>query len=101
MISPIISTQNSAPIASMQHNNDGQAAVLNQSATKQVHEEERQIRETVIKKDEAVFYQKKHDAKEEGKNKYTNLYTKKKKSGEHKEEKNKSDINRVNFDIKI
>ena len=101
MISPIIATQNSVPIAAVQHNMDAQASIANQSAVKQVHEEERQVRETVIKKDEAVFYQQKHDAKEEGKNKYTNLYTNKKKKYVKNEEKDKHDINRVNFDIQI
>ena len=101
MISPIIATQNSVPIAAVQHNMDAQASIANQSAVKQVHEEERQVRETVIKKDEAVFYQQEHDAKEEGKNKYTNLYTNKKKKDVKNEEKDKHDINRVNFDIQI
>lgn len=102
MISPIIATQNSMPIASIQQNNEAQSTLQTANAQAQVKEEERQNYETVVKKDEAVFYEQHHDAREEGRNKYVNLYTnkKKKKDGE-KEEKAEQAVTRINFDIKI
>lgn len=101
MISPIIAAQNSTPIANIQQNTDGQTVMVNQTAVRQFEEEQRQVRETVIKKDEAVFYEQKHDAKEEGKNKYANLYTNKKRKRDTEENKPENQINRINFDIKI
>lgn len=100
MISPIISTQNSASIAAISHNTDSQAAIQGQFAHTKVQENERQIRESVVKKDEAVFYEQNHDAKEEGRNKYSSIYSKKKKNNEEDEEK-KDEVTRVNFDLRI
>ncbi len=101
MISPIITAQNSVPMAPIQHNIEGQATLMSENAGHQVREEQRQLRESVVQKDEAVFYEQHHDAKEEGRNKYVNLYGKKKKTGEPKQEKQEQSVNRVNFDLKI
>ncbi len=102
MISPIIAAQTSSPVANVQQNADAQGMLHNQIAQHKKQENERQIRETVIQKDEAVFYQQKYDAKEESKNKYTNLYDKKKKKKPSEQEESSSKpAARVNFDIKI
>lgn len=104
MIQPIIAAQTATPVAAIQHNNETQGILQSQNATKEVEKEQQQSRETVIKKDEAVFYQQKHDAKEEGKNKYANLYSNKKKKVDKDKKDNNNDnqtINRVNFEIKI
>ncbi len=102
MISPIIAMQTSTPVASIQQNTEAQSTLQTSNAQVKVKEEERQVHETVVKKDEAVFYEQHHDAREEGRNKYVNLYNKKKKSknGE-KEEKAEPPVTRVNFDLKI
>ena len=98
MISPLTATQ-SAPIASIQQNADAQSVLQGQNAIQQTQEEEREVRETVVQKDEAAYYEKNPDAKEEGKNKYQNLYSgKKKKKPENAEHKG---VTRVNIDIKI
>lgn len=102
MIPPIIAMQGSTPVASIQQNKEGQSVLQSQNAFNQVKEETRQVKETVVQKEEAVFYQQRHDAKEEGRNKYENLYS-------NKQNKKKSEdkpistpgISRVNFDIKI
>lgn len=102
MISPIVAAQTSNPVASIQQNVEAQGALHNQNAQHKVRENERQIRESVVQKEEAVFYHQNHDAKEEGRNKYTNLYTnKKKKDADNKDTGHENGINRVNFDIKI
>lgn len=101
MISPIIAAQNSTPIASIQHNTDAQSVLHSQNATQQVKEEQRQLRESVVQKDESVFYEQHHDAKEEGRNKYVNLYSKKKKKDDKRDELQEKSVNRVNFDLKI
>lgn len=101
MISQIIATQNSGSIANIQQNANLHSAVQNHNAHEQVREEERQVRESVVQKDEAVFYEQHHDAKEEGKNKYTNLYTNKKKKKSEDSKKVEEGVHRVNFDIKI
>lgn len=101
MISQIIATQNSGSIASIQQNATLHSAVTNHNAQEQVREDERQIRETIVQKEEAVFYEQHHDAKEEGKNKYTNLYSNKKKKKSGEDEQQSEGIHRVNFDIKI
>ncbi len=103
MISPIIAMQSSAPVASIQQNTEAQSTLNTTNAQTQVKEEARQVNQTVVKKDEAVFYQQNHDAKEEGRNKYMNLYSNKKKKDGSKasEEKSGDMINRVNFDLKI
>lgn len=103
MIQPIIAAQTSNPTASIQQNVNAQGMLHNQNAQQKVQEEQRQARESVVNKDEAVFYQQRHDAKEESKNKYVNLYTnKKKKDGKNtNNNSNELPINRVNFDIKI
>ena len=98
MISPLTATQ-SAPIASIQQNADAQSVLQGQNAIQHTREEEREVRETVVQKDEAAYYEKNPDAKEEGKNKYQNLYSgKKKKKPEDAESKG---VTRVNIDIKI
>lgn len=103
MIPPIIAAQASAPVASVRQNTDGQSILQSQNAHQNVQEEKRQIRESVVEKDEAVFYQQNHDAKEEGKNKYVNLYTNKKKKNGRDDGANDREpaLNRINFDIKI
>lgn len=101
MIQPIIAAQAAPPVAAIQHNTDVQGVLQSQIAQTKVQENERQIRETVTNKDEAVFYEQNHDAKEEGRNKYENLYTNKKKKGPQPEKSRSSDVNRVNFDLKI
>lgn len=103
MIPPIIAMQGSQPVASIQQGKEGQSILQSQNAFQQVKEEARQVKETVVQKEEAVFYQQRHDAKEEGKNKYENLYTNKKKKPTKPEDKpiNTPGISRVNFDIKV
>lgn len=101
MISPIVTAQTSVPMAPIQHNIEGQAGLMSANASRQVQEEQRQLREAVVQKDEAVFYEQHHDAKEEGRNKYVNLYGKKKKTGESQQEKPEQTVNRINFDLKI
>ncbi|MGN0435880.1 MAG: hypothetical protein ACI4D8_04530 [Wujia sp.] len=102
MISPIIAATGSMPAATVQQNSDAQSVLHTQIASDKVREEERQIRESVVQKDEAVFYQPHHDAKEEGRNKYANLYSgKKKQPGQSDVKEERNGDNRVNFDIKI
>ena len=101
MIAPIIAAQSSAPIAAIQQNTEGQSVLNTLHAESEVKKEEQQIKETVVKKDEAVFYEQNHDAKEEGKNKYSNIYSKKKKKENKEQSKSDTEINRINFDIKI
>ncbi len=102
MIQPIIAAQVSTPATAIQHNADSQGVLHNQNATQQVREEARQIKETVVQKEEAVLYEQRHDAKEEGRNKYENLYSNKKKKNTGNQEQNTEQaIKRVNFDIKI
>lgn len=102
MIAPIIAAQSSAPVAALQQNTEGQSVLNSQHAETMIRKEEQQIKETVVQKDEAVFYQQSHDAKEEGRNKYSNIYSKKKKKEKNDEQqKNDTEINRINFDIKI
>jgi hypothetical protein len=100
MITPII-VQNSNPVASVQQNTDAQSLLNTQNAQTKVQENERMLKESVVHKDEAVFYEQHHDAKEEGRNKYQNLYGKKKKNSDSDEGSDNSEVNRVNFDIKL
>lgn len=101
MITPVIAAQNSAPVASIQQNAESQGVLNTQIAHTRVQENERALKESVVKKDEAVFYEQHHDAKEEGKNKYQNLYNNKQKKKSSQDKPEDSGINRVNFDIKI
>lgn len=103
MIAPIIAAQSSAPVAAIQQNTEAQSTLNTLHAESEVKKEEQQIKETVVQKDEAVFYEQTYDAKEEGKNKYSNIYSKKKKKNNNDDEQSKTDseINRINFDIKI
>ena len=101
MISPIIAAQTATPVASIQQHTDAQSILQSQNALHQAKEEEREVRETVVQKEEAAYYEQSHDAKEEGKNKYQNLYSGKKKKVKSDEEENHTGINRINFDIKI
>ena len=102
MIAPIIAAQSSAPVAAIQQNTEGQSVLNTLHAESEIRKEEQQIRETVVQKDEAVFYQQSHDAKEEGRNKYSNIYSKKKKKEKGDEQpKSETEVNRINFDIKI
>ena len=79
MISPLVATQASTPIASIQQNADAQSILHSQNALHETQEQEREVRETVVQKEEAAYYEQSPDAKEEGKNKYQNLYSGKKK----------------------
>ena len=99
MITPIVA-QSSVPMAAIQQNTDAQSTINTSIAVQKVQEKEREQKETVIKKDEAVFYEQHHDAKEEGRNKYRNLYNNKKKKTKT-EDQNTPEVNRVNFDIKL
>ncbi len=101
MISQIISTQGSMPVANIQQNADGQSILNSQYAQSKVQQEKRQIKETVVQKEEAVFYQQRHDAKEEGKNKYEKLYSDKKKNKSKEQRQEEKSYNRINFDVKI
>jgi len=102
MIPPIIAMQGSTPVASIQQNKEGQSVLQSQNAFNQVKEETRQVKETVVQKEEAVFYEQRHDAKEEGRNKYENLYNNKKKNKKSEDKPiDTPGISRVNFDIKI
>lgn len=101
MIPPIIAAQTSSPVANVQQNAESQGMLHHQVAQHRKQENERQIRESVVQKEEAVFYQPRYDAKEEGKNKYENLYNKKKKKKEDADEEAPKPAARVNFDIKI
>lgn len=99
MIQPIIAAQTATPVASITHHAENQASIHNQSANQRIDKETRQLNETVVKKDEAVFYEQRHDAKEEGRNKYENLYNNKKKK--NISSKQNGEVNRINFDIKL
>lgn len=101
MISPIIAAQTSTPVASIQQHTDAQSVLQTQNALQQTKEEEREIRETVVEKEEAAYYEQSHDAKEEGKNKYQNLYSGRKKKPLKEESEKNAGVNRVNIDIKI
>lgn len=101
MIAPIVAAQASSPMASIQQNTEGQAVLNSNNAATKVKEEERQIKETVIKKEEAVFYEQRHDAKEEGRNKYSNLYSNKKNNKKENKTNTDKSQNRINFDLKI
>jgi len=99
MIAPILTTPTASSYASLQQNSDMQSVLHSQNASKQVREEERQVRESVVHKEEAVFYHQNHDAKEEGRNKYSNPFAEKKKK--QKSDDESSEIKRVNFDIRL
>ena len=101
MITPVIAAQGSAPIAQIQQHNDSQSIINSQNAHTVIQKQEQQIQETVVHKEEAVFYQQSHDAKEEGRNKYSNIYSKKKKNDNKEEDKKEESVTRVNFDIQI
>ena len=51
--------------------------------------------------EEAAYYEQSPDAKEEGKNKYQNLYSGKKKKTKTEDTETHTGINRVNIDLKI
>lgn len=101
MISPIIAAQTATPVATVQQHTDGQSVLQSQNATQTVEKEVQQVRETVVQKEEAAYYEQSPDAKEEGRNKYQNIYSKKKKKSNDNESKDTSGVNRVNFDIKL
>lgn len=54
-----------------------------------------------MQKEEAAYYEQSPDAKEEGKNKYQNLYSGKKKKTKTEDTETHTGINRVNIDLKI
>ena len=91
MISPLVATQASTPIASIQQNADAQSILHSQNALHETQEQER----------EAAYYEQSPDAKEEGKNKYQNLYSGKKKKTKTEDTETHTGINRVNIDLKI
>lgn len=99
MISPIIIASTSTPVANIQQNTDAQSILNTQSAEVKLKKEEQQVRETVVQKDEAVFYQHKHDAKEEGRNKYAYLYSDKKKKASPGDEDKSKGVTRINIEI--
>lgn len=53
MISPLVATQASTPIASIQQNADAQSILHSQNALHETQEQEREVRETVVQKEEA------------------------------------------------
>ncbi len=98
MLSTIIPLQGTTPVANLQQNVETQAMLHSDNASKEVKEEERQIREDVVGKEDGVFYEHNPDAREKGNNTYSDMFRKKKKNGEQGEgEKEK----RVNIDISI
>ncbi|MGN0389826.1 MAG: hypothetical protein ACI4L2_03350 [Wujia sp.] len=101
MISPIIAAQTATPVASIQQHTEAQSILQSQNALHQKKEEEREVRETVVQKEEAAYYEQSHDAKEEGRNKYQNLYSGKKKKTVTEESDKNTSVNRINIDIKL
>ena len=101
MIPPIIAAQNSSPVASVQQNAQAQSMLQSQNAERTVQKEQQHIKESVVNKEEVLYYQQRHDAKEESKNKYQSLYNKNKKFNSENKNENEHTVNRVNFDIKI
>ena len=101
MISPIIAAQTATPVATIQQHTDAQSVLQSQNALHQKQEQEREVRETVVQKEEAAYYEQSHDAKEEGKNKYRNLYSGKRKKNSQNSSEKKNSENRVNIDIII
>ena len=97
MISPLVATQASTPIASIQQNADAQSILHSQNALHETQEQEREVRETVVQKEEAAYYEQSPDAKEEGKN----IYSGKKKKTKTEDTETHTGINRVNIDLKI
>ncbi len=93
MISPLVATQASTPIASIQQNADAQSILHSQNALHETQEQEREVRETVVQKEEAAYYEQSPDAKEEGKNKYQNLYSGKKKKTKTEDTETHTGIN--------
>ena len=57
MISPLVATQASTPIASIQQNADAQSILHSQNALHETQEQEREVRETVVQKEEAAYYE--------------------------------------------
>ncbi|MGN0368558.1 MAG: hypothetical protein ACI4EK_07240 [Wujia sp.] len=101
MISPIIAAQTATPIASVQQHNDAQGVLQSQNASKEMQKEEQEVRETVVHKDEAAYYEHNPDAKEEGRNKYQNLYSNKKKKPNSGTKEKDEGVQRINIDIKL
>ena len=100
MLEPIVSMQSATPIASIQQHTDSQSVFLTQNATKEVREEERQIREDVLAKEDGVYYEHQPDAREKGSNTYSDMFRKKKKQAKAPEDAEDSS-KRVNIDIKL
>lgn len=100
MISPLVATQASTPIASIQQNADAQSILHSQNALHETQEQEREVRETVVQKEEAAYYEQSPDAKEEGKiNIKISIPVKEENKTEDTE--THTGINRVNIDLKI
>lgn len=74
MISPLVATQASTPIASIQQNADAQSILHSQNALHETQEQEREVRETVVQKEEAAYYEQ-SPMQRKRKNKYQNLYS--------------------------
>lgn len=101
MLQTIIPLQGTTPVANIQQNVESQAVLHSQEATKEVKEEERQLREDVVGKEDGVFYEHNPDAREKGSNTYSDMFRKKKK--EHASGENAGDDKekRVNINITI
>lgn len=54
MISPLVATQASTPIASIQQNADAQSILHSQNALHETQEQEREVRETVVDRKSVV-----------------------------------------------
>ncbi len=100
MLEPIVSMQSATPIASIQQHTDSQGVFLAQNASKEVREEERQIREDVLAKEDGVYYEHQPDAREKGNNTYSDMFRKKKKQAKNPDDGDDSS-KRVNIDIKL
>ena len=100
MLEPIVSMQSATPIASIQQHTDSQGVFLAQNASKEVREEERQIREDVLAKEDGAYYEHQPDAREKGNNTYSDMFRKKKKQAKNPDDGDDSS-KRVNIDIKL
>ena len=101
MLSTIIPLQGTTPVANIQQNVESQAVLHSQNASKEVKEEERQIREDVVSKDDGVFYEHNPDAREKGNNTYSDMFRKKKKGANEKDHGEGDNEKRVNIDISL
>lgn len=105
MIRPVemqMVVQRTDSVSQMQHNENHKVTEANMTATTKVDKNVKEQSETVVKKDENDMLDYRYDAKEKGNNEYQDNRRKDKKDNkDNKSENKKSDVKRVNFDIKI